>query len=72
MERQTVDLVKKIVIVLGICVVIFFIAESVYRLDHESDPYIIFHEIPVEKIVNSTVIHLTDEDILNKPGWEVQ
>jgi hypothetical protein len=72
MEKKKVDRVKKIVIIIGICALILYIAFIFYKLNHEADPYCSFYEVPVTETINSSVIHLTDVDILNKQGWEVR
>ena len=68
-ENQT-DLILKIAIVLGVCVV-----GAVYLLtiNHgEGDPYFVFYEVPFNDTFNNSVIHLEDKDIMNVRGLDVK
>jgi len=64
--------VKKIVMILGICVIVLTIMYYFLTINRgEGDPVIIFHEVPVNETINCSVTYLTDKDILNKQGWEI-
>ena len=72
MDKKKLEKIKKIVIVLGICIIVFIPVYYIFTINHgEGDPVIIFEEVPVTETKNHSVTHLTDEDILNKHGWEI-
>jgi hypothetical protein len=43
-----------------------------YNLNQEGDPFFVFYEVEGNETLNSTTIHLTDNDILNKRGVDVK
>jgi hypothetical protein len=71
MERISLGLMIKIAIVLGVCVIGIFIGYFFIASYSEGDPYFVFIEVPANTIVNSTVIHLEDKDIMNIRGLDV-
>lgn len=75
MEKQNSDLNKKFIItfvIIGICVIAYFMVIFPYINRGEGDPYFLFTEVPVNVTTNSTVIHLEDKDILNIRGLDVE
>jgi len=66
-EEKHFDWVIIIGIVFGICVIGYFML-----ITHgEGDPYFVFAEVPVSATLNSSVIHLEDNDIMNIQGLDV-
>jgi hypothetical protein len=72
MEREKLDLIKKIAIVLGICLVGYFFIVGPYLGRGEGDPYFVFIEVPVNETVNSSVVHLEDKNLMNIRGLDVR
>ncbi len=72
MEKQKIDLVLKVLVVIGICVFGYFFIVSPYLNRGEGDPCFVFIEVPVNQTINSSVIHLQDKDIMNVRGLDVR
>lgn len=72
MEKKKVDLVKKIAIVLCICVIGIFAYYLLTVNNDEGDPYFVFIEFPVNETINSSIIHLENRDIMNIRGLDVK
>lgn len=73
MEKQKMKFSKKIIIGLLIVAISGFILVtnlSFFTRD-EGSPYFVFTEVSVNETANSSVIHLTDDDILNLRGIDV-
>lgn len=62
----------KIAIVLGVCVIGFFIGYIFIATHGEGDPYFVFTEVPVNETLNGSIIHLEDKDIMNIRGLDVK
>ncbi len=72
MEKQKIDLVLKVVVVIGICVFGYFFIIGPYLNRGESDPRFVFIEVPFNETINSSVIHLQDKDIMNVSGLDIR
>jgi hypothetical protein len=70
-ERQ-LDRLIIILIAFGICSAGYFLVILPYLNRGEGDPRFYFVEVPINVTTNTSVIHLTDKDILNVPGLEVR
>jgi hypothetical protein len=75
MEKEKMSFEKKMAIVLCtivIFVVAYFLVIGPYLNRFEGDPRLTFYEVPVSETINSTIIHLTDSDIMDIRGLDVK